>query len=83
LVEVRIEEMFGSDRSRPKDYERAVVVDAKVKENREDHSSEWKERSAQKRFDRADIVRDTNFSDYPTNRELRPIAFVDYLAGVQ
>jgi len=39
-----------------------VVVDAKVKENREDHSSEWKERSAQKRFDRADIVRDTNMS---------------------
>jgi hypothetical protein len=25
MVEVRIEEMFGSDRSRSKDYERAVV----------------------------------------------------------
>jgi hypothetical protein len=62
--------MFGSDRSRPKDYERAVVVDAKVKENREDHSSEWKERSAQKRFDRADIVRDTNLSENPVNQDL-------------
>ena len=30
MVEVRIEEMFGSDGSRPKDYERAVVVDAEV-----------------------------------------------------
>ena len=32
MVEVRIEEMFGSDRSRLRDYERAVVVDARVKE---------------------------------------------------
>jgi hypothetical protein len=32
MVEVLIEEMFGSDRSRPTDYERAVVVDAKVNE---------------------------------------------------
>jgi hypothetical protein len=31
MVEVLIEEMFGSDRSRPKDYKRAVVVDAEVK----------------------------------------------------
>jgi len=28
MVEVRIEEMFRSDLSRPKDYRRAVVVDA-------------------------------------------------------
>ena len=28
LVEVLIEEMFRSDRSRPLDYERAVAVDA-------------------------------------------------------
>jgi hypothetical protein len=36
MVEVLIEEMSGSDRSRPLDYERAVVVDAgkkKAKEN--------------------------------------------------
>ena len=30
MVEGLIEEMFGSDRSRPLDYMRAVVVDAKV-----------------------------------------------------
>jgi hypothetical protein len=35
-----------------------VVDDAEVKKNKEDHSSEWMERSAQKRFDRADIARD-------------------------
>ena len=29
-LEVRIEEMFRSDRNRPKDYERAVVVEAAV-----------------------------------------------------
>ncbi len=33
MVEVLIGEMFGSDRSRPLDYERAVVVDAEKKEN--------------------------------------------------
>jgi hypothetical protein len=32
MVEVAIGEMFGSDRSRPLDYERAVVVDAEKKE---------------------------------------------------
>ncbi len=32
MVEVRIEEMFRSDRNRPRDYERAVVVDAQDKE---------------------------------------------------
>jgi len=41
MVEVRIEEMFGSDWSRSKDYERAVVVDAEVEDNQEDHSQEW------------------------------------------
>ena len=40
MAEVLIEEMFGSDRIRPKDYERAVVVDAEVKENEQDHSQE-------------------------------------------
>jgi hypothetical protein len=29
MVEVLIEEMFGSDRSRPEDYRRAVVIDAR------------------------------------------------------
>jgi len=32
MVEVRIEEMFRSDWTRSRDYERAVVVDAQVKE---------------------------------------------------
>jgi len=38
LVEVLIEEMFGSERSRPTDYERAVVVGAE--ENEQECSSE-------------------------------------------
>jgi transposase len=40
VVEVLIEEMFRSDRNRPTDYERAVVVEEEVKRNNEDHSSE-------------------------------------------
>ena len=32
MVEVQIEEMFRSDRSRSKDYKRAVVVDAEIEE---------------------------------------------------
>ena len=41
MVEVLIEEMFGSDRNRPKDYRRAVVIDAEAKEHDERrHSSE-------------------------------------------
>jgi hypothetical protein len=32
MVEVKIEEMYRSDRSRPKDYERAVVVEVEVEE---------------------------------------------------
>jgi hypothetical protein len=32
MVEVWIEEMCGSDRTDPEDYERAVVVDAEVNE---------------------------------------------------
>ncbi len=34
MVEVLIEEMFRSDRNRPRDYERAVVVDAEASETR-------------------------------------------------
>jgi hypothetical protein len=45
LVEVLIEEMFRSDRSRPLDYERAVAVDAgkKAKRKRKTLLSEKKE----------------------------------------
>jgi hypothetical protein len=54
-----IGEMFGLDRIRPIDYERAVVVDARSqRENEQDHSLERTEECAQKRFDTADIVRD-------------------------
>ncbi|MFZ0702379.1 MAG: hypothetical protein WAM80_11090 [Candidatus Acidiferrales bacterium] len=44
MVEVLIEEMFGSDRSRPKDYGRAVVIDAgpKNKTNEGILRSEWR-----------------------------------------
>ena len=44
MVEVLIEEMFGSDRSRPKDYRRAVVIDAgpKNKTNEGILRSEWR-----------------------------------------
>jgi len=34
MVEVLIGEMFGSDRSRPIDYERAAVVDAQAQRKR-------------------------------------------------
>jgi hypothetical protein len=43
LVEVQIEEMFRSDRSRPIDYERAAVVDAEVKKTtKTTHRSGWR-----------------------------------------
>jgi hypothetical protein len=44
MVEVLIAEMFGSDRSRPKDYQRAVVVDGRgAKETRKTTlRSEWR-----------------------------------------
>ena len=43
MVEVMIAEMFGSDGICPTDYKRAVVVEAEVKRNNEDHSqSEWR-----------------------------------------
>jgi hypothetical protein len=35
LVDVLIEEMFGSDRNRPSDYARAVVVNVEDEENDE------------------------------------------------
>ena len=56
MVEVLIEEMSGSDRSRPKDYETSR---GRRQQNEQDHSSEeYAENPAKKRFDRADIVRD-------------------------
>ena len=52
---------MGRTENRPKDYERAVVVEHEMKETNEDHSLEWQEKSVQKGFDRADIVRDVRF----------------------
>ena len=58
MVEVVIEEMSRSDRSRPKDYERAVVVEREV--NGTNKTTPWSGRRGlfKKGFDRADIVRD-------------------------
>jgi len=51
--------MNGSDRSRPKDCERALVVDARSEKDNEDHSSECQWSGVFKKgFDRADTVRD-------------------------
>jgi len=62
LVDVLIEEMFGSDRNRPSDYERAVVVNVEDEENDERRKRKLfqeKRRSLFKIvFDRADMVRD-------------------------
>jgi|HubBroStandDraft_6_1064221.scaffolds.fasta_scaffold3763052_1 hypothetical protein len=58
MVEVRIEEMFRSERSRPLDYERAVVVEAEVKEEQGRPLFGVNGVVRSKRFDRADIVRD-------------------------
>ncbi len=56
MVEVSIGEISGSDRSRPRDLR--ASRGRRCKGQREVHSSERTEKSAQKRFDRADIVRD-------------------------
>jgi hypothetical protein len=62
LVDVLIEEMFGSDRNRPLDYERAVVVNVEDEENDERRKKKLfqeKRRSLFKIvFDRADMVRE-------------------------
>ena len=57
--------MFRSDRSRPLDYERAVVVDEEFAEYESKPLSESGRISLfKKEFDRADIVRDVRFGDY-------------------
>jgi hypothetical protein len=58
VVEVMIEEMFRSDRNRPRDYETSRGRRARSQPNEQDHSWKWREKSVQKGFDRADIVRD-------------------------
>jgi KaiC/GvpD/RAD55 family RecA-like ATPase len=48
VVEVSIEEMFGSDRNRPKDYGRAVVIDAGPKNTTNEDALPSEGRSALK-----------------------------------
>jgi hypothetical protein len=50
--------MYGSDGNRPKDYERAVVVDAAVNETNKSTPGSERRSLLKKGFDRADIVRD-------------------------
>jgi hypothetical protein len=56
MVEVLVEEMFRSDRNRPTDYKRAVVVDAekkKAKENEREKLFQVKRKKClQKELDR-------------------------------
>jgi hypothetical protein len=62
VVDVLIEEMFRSDRNRPRDYETSRGRRSRDQKKHEDHSSECTESCAQKRFDRADIVRDVRYA---------------------
>jgi hypothetical protein len=71
--------MFGSDRSRPKDYERALVVEVEVNEtNKTALRSEWssvprkrkkEQKKPKKGLDSADTVRD---ADRQGNRRNKP-----------
>jgi hypothetical protein len=49
VVEVLIEEMFGSDRSRPRDYRRAVVIDTGPKNKTNEDTLRSERRSALKK----------------------------------
>ena len=62
MVEVLIEEMSRWDCSRSKDYERAVVVDAEVKEEQRRPLFRVNGEVRSKSVDRADIVRDFRFA---------------------
>jgi hypothetical protein len=50
MVEVLIEEMYGSDRNRPRDYRRAVVVEAVVRGKRKKTQFEEKGEVRSKRI---------------------------------
>ncbi len=64
MVAVLIEEMYGSDRNRPKDYRRAVVIDAGPKNTTNEDTLRSERRSALKKtIDGADIVRDVRLAD--------------------
>jgi hypothetical protein len=70
-VEVLIEEMYGSDGSRPLDYERALVVDAEKKENGKERKRKTllsEKRSVLKKSLTGPTL--LEMSGNPTNREL-------------
>src|SRR5271167_252910 len=68
MVEVLIEEMFGSDRNRPTDYRRAVVIDAGSTNAANKHTL----RSECECVGRNSLTEPTllEMSGYPTNQEL-------------
>jgi hypothetical protein len=64
VVEVLIEEMFGSDRIRPKDYRRAEVIDAGPKNTTNEDTLPSERRSAlKKRLTEPTLL---EMSGYPT-----------------
>src|SRR5271163_3163442 len=68
MVEVLIEEMFGSDRSRPTDYRRGVVIDAGSTNTTDQHTLQ----SECRRTRRNNLTEPTllEMSGNPTNQEL-------------
>ena len=73
VVEVLIEEMFGSDRSRPRDYRRAVVIDTRPN----DTTNEDTLRSARSSALKKRLTQPTLLEMYgnATNRELSHLVF--------
>ena len=67
MVEVLIAEMFGSDRNRPRDYERAVVVEAELTE-----TNETTRRSERRSLFKNDLTGPTllEMSGYRVNQDL-------------
>ena len=67
MVEVLIEEMFGSDRSRPNDYRRAVVIDAGPKNKTNEDTLRSERRSVlKKRLTEPTLL---EMSGYRTNQK--------------
>jgi len=68
MVDVLIGEMFGSDRNRPKDYRRAVVIDAGPKNTANQNALLSERRSTPK----IDLTEPTllEMSGYPTYQDL-------------
>jgi hypothetical protein len=75
-LEVQIGEMFGSDRNRPKDYRRAVVIDAGPKNTTNEDTLQSERRSALKKT----LTEPTllEMSGFSPDRNVR---FHDFLQG--